>query len=243
MSKKIKTVNGTALMEMDLPPIKFVADNFLPQGFYILAGTPKVGKSWLLLSLCLQVSKGEPFWNLPTTQGTVLYLCLEDSVNRIQQRLLELTDTAPENLYFATHSESLSGGVTQLIETFITDHPDTVLIVIDTLQKIREGAGESSTYAADYKDIGMLKSIADKFSVTILGVQHLRKQPNSDPHLMVSGSTGLIGASDGSYILKKDNPLQYFFPTPLFLFAKVHSNLSHLPLEVFSPPIENRSLC
>ena len=207
MSKKIKTINGSELLEMDLPPINFVVENFLPQGFHILAGTPKVGKSWLLLSLCLQVSKGESFWNLPTTQGSVLYLCLEDSVNRIQQRLLELTENAPENLHFATHSESLSGGVTEQIEMFITEHSDTVLIVIDTLQKIRDGAGEGSVYAADYKDIGMLKGIADKYSVTILGVQHLRKQPNSDPHLMVSGSTGLIGAADGSYILKKDDPL------------------------------------
>ena len=207
MSKKIKTINGSELLEMELPPIKFVVENFLPQGFHILAGTPKVGKSWLLLSLCLQVSKGESFWNLPTKQGSVLYLCLEDSVNRIQQRLLELTEIAPENLHFATHSESLSGGVIEQIEMFISEHSDTVLIVIDTLQKIRDGAGEGSVYAADYKDISMLKEIADTYSVTILGVQHLRKQPNSDPHLMVSGSTGLIGAADGSYILKKDDPL------------------------------------
>lgn len=168
MSKKIKTINGSELLEMELPPINFVVENFLPQGFHILAGTPKVGKSWLLLSLCLQVSKGESFWNLPTKQGSVLYLCLEDSVNRIQQRLLELTETAPENLHFATHSESLSGGVIEQIEMFITEHSDTVLIVIDTLQKIRDGAGEGSDYAADYKDIGMLKEIADKYSVAYL---------------------------------------------------------------------------
>ena len=205
--EKIKTINGSTLLEMELPPLKFAVDNFLPQGFHILAGTPKVGKSWLLLLLCLQVSKGEPFWNLPTQQGSVLYLCLEDSVNRIQQRLLDLTENAPENLHFATNAESLSGGVTEQIEMFIAEHSDTVLIVIDTLQKIRDGAGEGSAYAADYRDIGMLKAIADKYSITILGVQHLRKKPNSDPHLMVSGSTGLIGAADGSYILKKDDPL------------------------------------
>lgn len=205
--EKIKTIDGSTLLEMELPPLKFAVDNFLPQGFHILAGTPKIGKSWLLLLLCLQVSKGEPFWMLPTKHGSVLYLCLEDSVNRIQQRLLDLTENAPENLHFATHAESLSGGVTEQIEMFISEHSDTVLIVIDTLQKIRDGASEGSVYAADYKDIGMLKAIADKYSITILGVQHLRKQPNSDPHLMVSGSTGLIGAADGSYILKKDDPL------------------------------------
>ncbi|MCM1061555.1 MAG: helicase RepA family protein [Eubacterium sp.] len=155
-------------MEMELPPIKFVVENFLPQGFHILAGTPKVGKSWLLLSLCLQVFKGEDFWKMPVKQGSVLYLCLEDSVNRIQQRLFDLTENAPDNLHFATHSESLSGGITEQIEMFIKEHSDTVLIVIDTLQKIRDVSGEGSVYAADYKDIGMLKEIADKYSVTSL---------------------------------------------------------------------------
>jgi len=205
--EKIKTIDGASLLKMELPPITFTVESFLPQDFHILAGTPKVGKSWLLLSLCLRVAKGENFWKMPTKQGSVLYLCLEDSVNRIQQRLLDLTEDAPDNLHFATHSESLSGGVTEQIEMFIAEHSDIVLIVIDTLQKIRDGSGEGNVYAADYKDIGMLKEIADKYSVTILAVQHLRKQPSSDQHLMVSGSTGLIGAADGSYILKKDDPL------------------------------------
>ncbi len=72
-AEKIKTIDGQKLLEMELPPIRFIIDELLPQGFYILAGSPKIGKSWLLLLLCLQVAKGEPFWNRSTEKGTVLY--------------------------------------------------------------------------------------------------------------------------------------------------------------------------
>ena len=89
-AEKIKTIDGQKLLEMELPPIRFIIDELLPQGFYILAGSPKIGKSWLLLLLCLQVAKGEPFWNRSTEKGTVLYLCLEDSPSRIQHCALSL---------------------------------------------------------------------------------------------------------------------------------------------------------
>ena len=204
-AEKIKTIDGQKLLEMELPPIRFIIDELLPQGFYILAGSPKIGKSWLLLLLCLQVAKGEPFWNRSTEKGTVLYLCLEDSPSRIQQRLSELTEDAPPNLKFATSVNSLSNGLVGQMEMFITENPDTNLIVIDTLQKVRENGNESNLYASDYRDIGALKELADKYGITIIAVQHLRKQLCSDPHQMVSGSTGLLGAADGSYILKKDN--------------------------------------
>lgn len=103
----------------------------------------KIGKSWMLLLLCLKVARGEPFWNYETEKGTVLYLCLEDSFNRIQQRLLSFTDDAPPNLHFAIMVKSLSEGLREQIELFIAEHPDTNLIVIDTLQKVRDMGGDT----------------------------------------------------------------------------------------------------
>lgn len=118
---------------------------------------------------------------------------------------MDLTEEAPDNLYFATLSKSLSDGLCEQIEGFITEHPDTNLVIIDTLQKVRENSGESNLYATDYKDIGLLKSLADKYRIAVVVVQHLRKQFDSDPHNTVTGSTGLLGAADGSYVLKREN--------------------------------------
>lgn len=204
-TEKIKTIDGRTLMDLELPPIRFVVDRLLPQGLHILADAAKTGKSWLLLLLSLKVAQGEPFWNLTTEKGTVLSLCLEDSLARIQQRLSELTEEAPSNLHFATLTKTLSDGLLEQIEQFITEHPDLSLVIIDTLQKVRANSMDANPYAADYKDIGLLKALADKHRIAIIVVQHLRKQFDSDPHAMVTGSTGLLGAADGSYVLKREN--------------------------------------
>ena len=98
-------IDGETLLNTVLPPVRFVVSGLLSQGLHVLAGAPKVGKSWLALHLCFCVAKGEPIWELPVTKGDVLYLCLEDSYSRIQNRLLDITDSAPANLFFCTMSE------------------------------------------------------------------------------------------------------------------------------------------
>lgn len=203
-TERIKTIDGKQLLNLEFEPIRFIVNGLIPQGFHILAGAPKTGKSWLLLLLCLKVSNGEPLWSFTTEKGTVLYLCLEDSTNRIQDRLSELTDEATDNLYFATSVHSLTEDLSNQLELFIKEHPDTNLIVIDTLQMVRQATANVNSYAADYKDIGLLKNISDKYGITIIAVQHLRKKFDSDPHQMISGSSGLIGAADGSYVLQKE---------------------------------------
>ena len=104
---KVHTIDADTLMSTPLPVTRFIVEDLLPEGLHILAGSPKIGKSWLALWICLRVSKGEPVWKLPATQGTVLYLCLEDSYARIQNRLFQITDDAPDILHFANLSSSI----------------------------------------------------------------------------------------------------------------------------------------
>ena len=143
-------------------------------------------------------------WNYPTRQGRVLYLCLEDKEARIQERVEELTSDGVPMLEFATKALTLSTGLLFQLESFIQDYPDTKLIVIDTLPKVRDTDGDGNIYATDYRDIGALKALADKYGVAIIAVQHLRKLYSPDPFQMVSGSSGLLGAADGCYVLKKE---------------------------------------
>ena len=204
MDRPLTYMDGETLMSTVLPPIRFVISHLLPQGLHVLAGAPKVGKSWLSLWLCLQVAKGEPAWEFPTVRGDVLYLCLEDSYSRIQNRLLDITDDAPPNLFFATMSEKLHSGLEQQIERFLTAHPGTALIVIDTLQRIRSGANDANPYASDYRDLGILKELADKHRIAILLIHHLRKMSDDDPMNMISGTTGISGATDTNFVLRKN---------------------------------------
>lgn len=197
---KLNTINCEKLMTEPLKPIEFVVDNLITQGLFILAGAPKIGKSWLALDICLSVAKGEQVLSAKTTQGTTLYLCLEDSRIRIQNRLYEMTDEPTEHLHFALLANSIGSGLEEQIENFISEHRDTKIIFIDTLQKIRSDSPES-TYATDYKELSILKTIADKHSVAIVLVHHLRKTKDADPFNMISGTTGLSGCVDGSFVL------------------------------------------
>lgn len=201
--KLLEVVGGETLMDMQFPKSRFCIQSLLPQGVSILGGAPKIGKSWMVLDWCVRIAKGESVWNLPTEKGTVLYLCLEDSLARIQGRLNCITDEVPNNLYVATKSESIETGLIQQIQNFIITHTDTTLIVIDTFQMIRNSGSELS-YANDYNEIGKLKQYADEMSISILLVHHLRKQGDSDPLNKLSGTTGISGAVDAVFVLDKD---------------------------------------
>ena len=201
---KLETINAEDLQNRTYEPTPFLVDELIPEGLHILAGAPKIGKSWLALWLCLCVAQGQPLWNFATTQGEVLYLSLEDSFQRIQTRLFDLTEEAPPTLHFAIMADTLRHGLEQQIEQFLAEHPTTKLVVIDTLQRVRSAGGDSNRYANDYQDVGLLKQLADQHHIAILLIHHLRKLHDDDPMNMISGSTGLSGAADSAFVLQKN---------------------------------------
>ena len=201
--KRLQTIDADTLQSTAYEPVSFVIDDLLPRGLHLLAGAPKIGKSWLALWLCLCAAQGKPLWTFATRPCEVLYLCLEDSFQRIQSRLFDLTEDAPPTLYFAVMSQQLHNGLVEQIEQFLKEHPKTRLIVIDTLQRIRTAGNDANPYASDYRDIGVLKALADKHRIAILLVHHLRKMNDDDPMNMISGTTGLSGATDSNFVLRK----------------------------------------
>ena len=203
MKKRFNTIDGQTLMTMPLQPLEFVIENLLSNGLHVLAGSPKVGKSWLALWLAVTVSKGEDIWGNKVKQGDTLYLCFEDSQIRIQNRLFEITDEASAAVNFCTEQAILGGELEDRIRTFVEEHPSCVLIIIDTLQMIR-GSATDNSYASDYSDLSVLKNIADELKIAILLIHHLRKENDNDPFNRISGTTGIQGAADSNFILSED---------------------------------------
>ena len=184
----------------------------LPEGLAVLAGKPKLGKSWLALQLALAVASGGSALGIgEIVQGPALYLALEDGRRRLQNRLMRLRESqpgpVPANLYFARQwARQDKGGLAQLAE-WLTAHPGTRLVVIDTYPLFRpahQSKGGSQTYSEDYLFAATLKQLADQFQVCILLVCHCRKAGSDDFQDEIMGSQGLSGAADASLVLRRE---------------------------------------
>ena len=203
---KIQLIDAETLYYKPLAHPRMLIDGILADGLAMMAGDSKIGKSWMVLWLCLQISKGEPVWGIPTRKTDVVYLALEDREWRIQQRMQELTETPPENLHFGFSCGQLGSELEGQIEAVLQDHPSTGLIFIDTLQMIRDNvSGKVNAYAQDYRDLSSLKKIADNHGICIFLVHHTRKDRDSSNIFNdMTGSTGIMGVADTVMILRKE---------------------------------------
>ena len=204
---ELDAVNANELMDMEFQPTGWLIEKLLGKGVYILAGASKIGKSWLVLWLADRVSKGEKVWEFKTQQADVLYVSLEDTAQRIQRRLSEVTGGEADRVWIATEAELLGSGFERQLGNFLTAHPNTGFVIIDTLQRIRQMKSEKYSYAGDYEVMTALKSIADRFNITILVVHHTRKEESEDAFNMISGTNGLMGCADGAMVLQKPSRL------------------------------------
>ncbi len=194
-------ISARELQKKAFKPKEPLIEGFLYPGTYIFAGAPKVGKSFAMAGITCHVSSGEPMWGYKVNRGTVLYLALEDTEERLQYRYNSIYGKdLPEGLYFKVSAKTIDQGLLDDLERFVSKHPDTKLIVIDTLQKIRS---KKSSYENDYDLVGALKAFADSKNLCMLLVHHTRKQDSSDKFNTISGSQGLNGAADGAYIMYK----------------------------------------
>ena len=206
----VPSISAAELMDEPFNPTEYVVKGLLPKGLSILGGAPKIGKSWLVLDLCVRVATGKPLWGMDVEQGTAWYLCLEDTNDRVRQRLACITDESPKDLQVSSSEHGLGtmeDGLDKTIEKFLHRYPNTRLIVIDTFQMVR-GNSKEPTYGGDYADAQKLKKLADKYSIAILLVHHLRKMTDKDPVNKLSGTTGLSGAADTLFILDKSTRLE-----------------------------------
>jgi AAA domain len=204
-------VNASELQGMAFPPVAYVLPGYIPEGVTILAGKPKIGKSWLTLDLCIATAAGRfTLGTLKPPQGDVLYLALEDSQRRVKQRLKKILPPFdakwPERLHIATEWHRADEGGVADIEAWCDTVERPILIVIDTLEKIRPVQnGKSQAYSADYQALSGLHKIANQRGVAIVINHHVRKMDADDPFDTISGTLGLTGAADTLLVLRRQS--------------------------------------
>ena len=193
------TFTAVELDSWTLPEVQWAVKGLLPEGLGILAGKPKMGKSWMAFHIGIAIAVGGvAMGTTSVASGDVLYLALEDNDRRLQKRLKMLMagDDPPERMHFSLKwPKDAEGGVT-VLESFLGAHPETKLIIIDTLAKFRGNAGKDSGYAEDYASMDGLQRLAADAHVCILLVHHMRKQFADDWVDTISGTLGIAGSAD-----------------------------------------------
>jgi len=196
-------------MDKQFDTNNWLIEHLLGKGLYLLAGAPKIGKSWLILWIAHQVSIGEKVWDFNTRQCDVLYISLEDPERRLQARIAKVSGGETGNILMINDAEVLGNGFEEQIKNQINNQPTIKFVIVDTLQKIRKIFSTQCSYADDYDIGGKLKALADQLDITILVVHHTRKASAADPFSQISGTTGLSGSADGSLVLIKNDRMDH----------------------------------
>lgn len=206
-----KGISAAELMKKSFTPIRWIVPGYLVEGMTVLAGAPKLGKSWLALGWLVAVAAGDyAMGSIACEQGDVLGLMLEDNERRLQRRLLQMNlPHVPDRLTLLTSWPTLDDGCVREIESWIAAVKKPRLIVVDVFARIRGVKGPKETdYDADYRQAAMLQSLASAHNLGIVLVHHTRKMAAEDPFDEVSGTRGLTGAVDSALVLKRDSGSQ-----------------------------------
>lgn len=207
-NRGLKTINAAELFQTEIKPTEFVVDKLIPIGLELVASPPKYGKSWMMLDLSIAVASGTDFMGFPTNQCSVLYLALEDRLDRLKERMLKITNGKPfpAGLEIAIDVPPLGDGFIEYLEDFLDKHPETKLVIIDTFVKIRGiPNGKESAYAIDSREAGELKKFADQRNISVILVTHTRKGIDpTDPFANITGTYGVAGAADDMIVLTKE---------------------------------------
>jgi hypothetical protein len=188
--------------------MRYAVPGIIAEGLNLLAGAPKLGKSWLALNVAAAVAYGGlALDKVRVNKGEALYLALEDPPRRLKRRLkLVLNgDGPPDGLYFETAWPRLLEGGCERLDEWLDEHPVCRIVVIDVFAKVRglTSNGNVDRYEADYAAMSSLKILADRHAVAFLVVHHTRKASADDYVDAVSGTHGLAGAADAVLVLQR----------------------------------------
>jgi len=201
----ISTITADNLQSKDFPPLRYAVNGYLAEGVTLLAGKPKIGKSWMALDFAMAVATGGvALGSVKCRQGRVLYCALEDNHRRLQRRMRQLygaIDHWPTDLHFATQVKRLDDGLVDDLRNWIEAHR-AKLVIIDTFAGVRPHSRREG-YDADYAALSPLQEMAGQMGIAILVIHHLRKMLGDDPFDMISGTTGLTGAVDTAFVLNR----------------------------------------
>ena len=203
----IVAMDAAEIVAREFQPIRWAVPGLIPEGVTLLAGAPKVGKSWAALDIGIAIaSGGHVFGSIQVDPGECLYLALEDNERRMQSRIRKSLrgGNCPSGLHIATSAPRIDEGLIDALISFVADHPGVRLITVDTIKPIRPSEKKTDRiYDADYSVGRPFLKFAAETHVSVLLIHHTNKTKSDDELETISGSTGLAGGVDNILVLKR----------------------------------------
>jgi RecA-family ATPase len=206
------SIDAETLLGMDFPPLEYVIPGYVVEGLSVLAGKPKLGKSWWAYDASIAVATGGlAMGSVQCEQGDVLYLALEDNRRRVKDRLLTLCPARKilkitlDRLTVRNIAPRIDTGLLAELDKWRLGCKRPRLVIIDVFLKVRppRKKGEDP-YSADYDAVTPLQRYASEHRLAIVLVTHTRKMLADDPLESVSGTNGVTGAADAVLVLNRD---------------------------------------
>lgn len=202
---RIKTMSMADLQKLEIQDASWVIPGILPEGLTLLAGRPKIGKSYLLLNICSAVTTGGvALGRYRVPKGSAIYLSFEDNNRRIKKRMSQVfpKNLWPAGFHFSTEAPKIDDGLLLALDELIEYHGDTKLVILDTLQKVMPSVkSNGDNYAEVYGYMGQLQKWSLEKGIALVLVHHLNKSAPDDIFDAVTGSTGYIAAADTLWAL------------------------------------------
>lgn len=208
---RFRRTSTNQIMATAYDPIKWVVPGYISEGFLVLAGRQKLGKTWLAIDMALAVAiGGVAIGSISCEQGDVLYIDMENGPRRIQSRIATLypdEQSRPDlsRLEWVTEALQLDAGFIGELERWRTSVAAPRFVIIDVLQRIKPaGSLARNAYENDYSTWAPLQQWATQHGIAVLGLHHTKKGGADDPLEALSGSNGLSACADTTLVLDSD---------------------------------------
>ena len=204
VTKSLKEINNTEYPEL----LEIVKDILCP-GLWFFSAKPKVGKSFLGLSLAYSVATGQKFLGLNTLQGSCLYIAYEDSEPRISRRSSSMDLEDSDSIEFAFKTNKLMDGLEEQLIAWIElkkqNGARPLLIIIDTYIRAQDGkkGDGNNSYEIDSNKLDRLQQEILSREVCCMFITHDKKVEEGDKLNNMSGSMTFQG-QDGVWRMDKN---------------------------------------
>jgi len=187
------------LLDAEFPPLNWTIPKFIPVGLTILAGPPKMGKSWLSMQFASAVGEGGEVFGRSVDQGKALVFALEDNGRRLQSRLRKQGAGSSDNVIWRTWE--WPGW--DLVEPELDSHGYR-LVVIDTMARALGGGTDQNDAGEVTAELSRWQRYAIDHDMSVLVVDHIRKGQEGSVLDRVRGSTAKTATADAILVLQKD---------------------------------------